>query len=82
MKNVIKVPYDIIVKAIDADEQALGYVLNTFAPYIRRLSSKGYYDELGIYRVLFDEDLEAYIQSRLILEIVHSFKILPQRQSS
>lgn len=71
-----KIPYEVIVGIVNNDETALKYVLDVFNPYIITLSTKGVYDCLGHYSKITDEDLFAYIQSRLATEIIHKFKIL------
>lgn len=78
MKNSLpKIPYEVVVGIVNNNEDALKYVLDVFKPYITALSKTGKYDCLGHYSYKADEDLIAYIQSRLALEISHNFKILP-----
>ncbi len=78
MKNSFpKIPYEVVMGIINNNEDALKYVLDVFKPYIIALSTTGKYDCLGHYSYKTDEDLVAYIQSRLALKLSDSFKILP-----
>lgn len=71
------IQYEIMQEAVSEEEKALEYVLDVFYPYIKKLATKNYIDEFGHYYSKTDHDLIAYIQSRLILEIIHGFQIRP-----
>ena len=71
-----RIPYEIIQAAVNSDEKALKYILDVFYPYIEKLATKSYFDEFGYCRKEIDYELIAYIQSNLIMEIVHRFRLL------
>lgn len=71
-----RIPYEIIQAAVNSDEKALKYILDVFYPYIEKLATKSYFDELGYCRRETDYELISYIQSNLIMEIVHRFRLL------
>ena len=77
MKDTLpRIPYEIIQSATNNDEKALKYILDIFYPYIEKLATKSYVDDFGYCHQEIDYDLIAYIQSNLIMEIVHRFRFL------
>lgn len=75
MNSLPNIPYEIIQKAVKGDEKALQYVLDIFYPYIRKLATTHTIDKRGVRHANIDEDMIAYIQSRLVMEIMHGFEI-------
>ena len=81
MKNKLpQIPYETIIAAMNKDENALRDVLDIFTPYIKKLATKCTVDNFGNYTVSTNEDLIAYIQSKLVMGIIKNFKILPENK--
>ncbi len=68
--NLPEIPYEVILNAKQGDEIALKYVLNVFTPYISKIAAHSVF---SCY-----EDMITYIQSKLIMGIIHNFEILPE----
>ena len=75
--NLPKIPYSVIYAAKQGNDDALKYVLKIFTPYIRTISARPHYDALGKFTESADEDMEAYLQYRLVMGILNNFEILP-----
>lgn len=77
-RTLPRVPYMVIQDAIKGEEYALQEVLRIFAPYLKALSTKRFYNEYGRCFYRLNNDLYAYLQSKLILAIIHNFKLLDE----
>ena len=75
--KALKIPYEIISAAKQGDENALRYILS---PYIKKIAARPHYDVFGNYTQTTDEDMEAYIQYRLVMGILNNFEILSQNE--
>lgn len=78
--KALKIPYEIISAAKQGDENALRYILRMFSPYIKKIAARPHYDVFGNYTQTTDEDMEAYIQYRLVMGILNNFEILSQNE--
>lgn len=76
--RALKIPYEIIFAAKQGDENALRYILKVFNPYMKKIAARPHYDVFGNYTQTIDEDMEAYIQYRLVMGILNNFEFLPQ----
>ncbi|MDO5397803.1 MAG: helix-turn-helix domain-containing protein [bacterium] len=76
----LKIPYEIISSAKQGNENALSYILRVFNPYIKKIAARPHYDVFGNFTQSTDEDMEAYIQYRLVMGILNNFEILPQNE--
>ena len=71
------IPFDTIVKAVNADEEAAVFVLTHFSGYIKSLSTRELKDDYGNRYYLIDEDMRAGLEAKLIYSIINNFEILP-----
>ncbi|OSM25652.1 conjugal transfer protein [Enterococcus faecalis] len=69
-----RVPFDVIVQAIDGDVVAINQIREHFRPYLMRHSLRFMMDEVGKNHVVVDEVLFARFETRLIKKIL-TFKI-------
>lgn len=67
--------FEIIVLAVQGDEEALCKVLAHYEAYVKVLIRKKLYDESGGIYYWIDEEIKQHIENRLI-EAILKFKIL------
>ncbi|EKB5511999.1 helix-turn-helix domain-containing protein [Listeria monocytogenes] len=69
-----RVPFEVIVQAIDGDVVAINQIREHFRPYMMRRSLRVMKDEVGQKHLVVDEVLSARLETRLITKIL-AFKI-------
>ncbi|WP_274661741.1 helix-turn-helix domain-containing protein [Enterococcus lactis] len=69
-----RVPFEVIVQAIDGDMVAINQIREHFRPYMMRRSLRVMKDEVGQKHLVVDEVLSARLGTRLITKIL-AFKI-------
>ena len=69
-----RVPFDVIVQAIDGDVVAINQIKEHFRPYMMQRSLRFLKDEVGQKHLVVDEVLSARIETRLLTKIL-AFKI-------
>ena len=67
------IPYATILAAKNGDAEAMQRMLKHYAPYIAIRAKRPFYDELGNYCELVDEDIRQRIEAKLIYQIVTKF---------
>lgn len=67
-------PFSLIVKATDADTEAINQILNHYKGYITKRSLRLMKDEYGHQSMVVDEILRGRIKTKLITKIL-SFEI-------
>lgn len=72
MKNKY-IPYPVICKAKKGDEDALRLILKHYEPMIVDASKRMVRTEKGTITEIVDEDLRAFIESELVLAIIHTY---------
>jgi hypothetical protein len=75
--QVTPVPANVILAAINGDEDALTAVVGHYQKYIRALSTRPLKDDYGNAYLYVDEDIRLRLEAKLIHSIVTSFKVLP-----
>ncbi|HIG0358559.1 TPA: helix-turn-helix domain-containing protein [Clostridium sporogenes] len=74
MKKNKHLPFDVIVAAIDGDEDAIKIVLNFYDGYISKLSLHSIYDDYGnVYRGI-DSELKGRIQT-VVINMILNFQM-------
>ena len=74
--QVTPVPANVILAAVNGDEDALTAVVGHYQKYIRALSTRPVKDEYGNEYLYVDEDMRLRLETKLIHSIVTSFKML------
>ncbi|EOZ5987571.1 helix-turn-helix domain-containing protein [Enterococcus faecium] len=69
-----KVPFEVILQAVNGDVTAINQIKEHFRPYITRHSLRLMIDEIGQKHMMVDELLRARLETRLITKIL-GFKI-------
>ncbi len=69
-----RVPFEVIVQAIDGDVVAINQIKEHFRPYVIRRSLRFLIDEVGQKHVAIDDVLSARLETRLLTKIL-AFKI-------
>ncbi|MDT2658781.1 helix-turn-helix domain-containing protein [Enterococcus hulanensis] len=69
-----RVPFDVIVQAIDGDVVAINQIKEYFRPYMMQRSLRFLKDEVGQKHLVVDEVLSARLETRLLTKIL-AFKI-------
>ena len=69
-----RVPFDVIVQAIDGDVVAINQIKEHFRPYTMQRSLRFLKDEVGQKHLVVDEVLSARLETRLLTKIL-AFKI-------
>lgn len=75
-KQFKDIPISIIRGAINAEPEAITYVLAYFKDYIRSLSTRTLTDNYGNEYLYVDEDMQTRLEEKLICSIINKFKIL------
>jgi len=74
MKKNKKLSFDVIVAAVDGDENAIKIVLNFYDGYISKLSLRPMHDEYGNVYMVIDSELKVRIQTA-IMNMILNFEI-------
>lgn len=68
---------DVILAAVNGDEDALAAVVAHYQKYIRALATRPLKDEYGNTYLYVDEDMRLRLETKLIHSIVTGFKVQP-----
>lgn len=74
MNSYPKVPYKLIIHAIDGDMEAVNQIREHYRPYFSKLSLRLMKDEYGNTHIVVDEALRGRLESRL-LTLILNFEI-------
>ena len=75
-KTLTDIPFEIIVRAMNEDKEAIDYILSHYQNYIIRLSTRFVRDERNNEYMYVDNDMRLRLESKLIYSIINNFKIL------
>ena len=75
-KTLTDIPFEIIVRAMNEDKEAIDYILSHYQNYIIRLSTRCVRDERNNEYMYVDNDMRLRLESKLIYSIINNFKIL------
>lgn len=73
MEQNSRIPYDVIQKAMAADEEALRQVIDHFGWYINRYATIFATDEYGDPVCYVDDEIKDRIVTKLVLQITQKF---------
>ncbi len=68
---------DVILAAVNGDEDVLAAVVAHYQSYIRALATRPLKDDYGNTYLCVDEDMRLRLEAKLIHSIVTGFKVLP-----
>lgn len=72
MKNNY-IPYHVICKAKNGDEEELKQILKHYEPMIVDASKRMVRTDKGTVTEIVDEEVRAFIESELVLAIIHTY---------
>lgn len=75
-KTLTDISFEIIVRAMNEDKEAIDYILSHYQNYIIRLSTRFVRDERNNEYMYVDNDMRSRLESKLIYSIINNFKIL------
>lgn len=74
-KKLKLIPVSVVIGAMNAEPDAIQYVLTYFGGYINRLSTRKQCDAYGNEYVYMDEDIKTRLEAKLICSIINKFEL-------
>lgn len=74
-KNLDFIPYEIIIRAQQADYEALNFIISYFTEYIKKLATRTETNRYGDIYSFVDEDIVSELQNKLVISIVNDFRL-------
>lgn len=74
-KQFKDIPISVILGAMNAEPEAITYILAYFKDYIRSLSARTLADDYGNEYLYVDEDMQTRLEAKLICSIINNFEI-------
>lgn len=74
-KQLKNIPVSVILGAMNAEPDAITYILTYFKNYILCLSTRTITDDYGKECLYLDEDMRTRLEAKLICSIINNFKI-------